>query len=471
MPSAPNVFPFQGRENIENFFRPLSFFFCLIFRQTFPFFLLISISQKQFHEKLMIFKKLLFTATKRKSQDSTGRPHTNKINFDPVSVAILSRHFSPLPSRIKSPTDLLDVIGYPQLSPHPPQDQLRHSSSPSLLLNATKNDITTTGVLESATTTTTPATATATATVTNATATPLLRHKRNKTQPSTFSTLRITNGDSMSLTEERDEGTDKFDRHNENMLLETTREDKTLIGRSDSHSYVVVKGKFQSIFSGTICITEIDCIDPITDINMELYKLYCKLLEIEDEREVWNQKLDQHMEELRSLLRAHQLEMDELKRQNSFKSATTDSASTSGTTHSSSDEMIYQTSSILPPCSCKQASSLERVSLSSLSASEQPSRSSIFTATSNKKKKKKKGRGRWSVVTPQNGDFCHYYQYYGNEGDKNCVTDSNGYYYYCDDDCLHNNSQTAYYNSISNVGSARRKIYSYPYVMYPSLAI
>ncbi|KAI9348885.1 hypothetical protein BD770DRAFT_395172, partial [Pilaira anomala] len=48
----------------------------------------------------------------KKKQDP-GRHNLNKITMDAASVAILSRHFSPLSCRAKSPSDLLDIVGYP----------------------------------------------------------------------------------------------------------------------------------------------------------------------------------------------------------------------------------------------------------------------------------------------------------------------------------------------------------------------
>jgi hypothetical protein len=58
-----------------------------------------------------MFKKVF--QTKRKRQEPPGRHNTNKITFDPASAAILNRHFSPLSCRAKSPSDVLDIVGYP----------------------------------------------------------------------------------------------------------------------------------------------------------------------------------------------------------------------------------------------------------------------------------------------------------------------------------------------------------------------
>jgi hypothetical protein len=58
-----------------------------------------------------MFKKIF--NPKRKRQEPPGRHNTNKITFDPASAAILNRHFSPLSSRAMSPSDVLDIVGYP----------------------------------------------------------------------------------------------------------------------------------------------------------------------------------------------------------------------------------------------------------------------------------------------------------------------------------------------------------------------
>ncbi len=67
---------------------------------------------------------------KRKRQEP-GRHNTSKITMDPASTAILSRHFSPLSSRAKSPSDLLDIVGYPFITSKFTQ------SSPELILYST----------------------------------------------------------------------------------------------------------------------------------------------------------------------------------------------------------------------------------------------------------------------------------------------------------------------------------------------
>lgn len=72
---------------------------------------------------------------KRKRQEP-GRHNTSKITMDPVSTAILSRHFSPLSSRAKSPSDLLDIVGYPLMS-----NQFSRSS-PELILYSTPLQLT-----------------------------------------------------------------------------------------------------------------------------------------------------------------------------------------------------------------------------------------------------------------------------------------------------------------------------------------
>lgn len=57
-----------------------------------------------------MFKKIF--NPKRKHQEQ-GKP---KITLDQASQVILSRHFSPLPSRAKSPSDVLDIVGYPLIA-------------------------------------------------------------------------------------------------------------------------------------------------------------------------------------------------------------------------------------------------------------------------------------------------------------------------------------------------------------------
>lgn len=59
-----------------------------------------------------MLKKLFY---KRKRQE-TKRHNTSKITMDAASIAILTRHFSPLSCRAKSPSDLLDIVGYPHHS-------------------------------------------------------------------------------------------------------------------------------------------------------------------------------------------------------------------------------------------------------------------------------------------------------------------------------------------------------------------
>lgn len=49
---------------------------------------------------------------KRKRQEPK-RHNASKITMDAASIAILTRHFSPLSCRAKSPSDLLDIVGYP----------------------------------------------------------------------------------------------------------------------------------------------------------------------------------------------------------------------------------------------------------------------------------------------------------------------------------------------------------------------
>lgn len=56
-----------------------------------------------------MLKKLF---NKRKRQEPK-RHNTSKITMDAASIAILTRHFSPLSCRAKSPSDLLDIVGFP----------------------------------------------------------------------------------------------------------------------------------------------------------------------------------------------------------------------------------------------------------------------------------------------------------------------------------------------------------------------
>lgn len=58
----------------------------------------------------MMLKKLFNSKRKHPEQ---GKP---KITLDQASQNILSRHFSPLPSRAKSPSDVLDIVGYPLIA-------------------------------------------------------------------------------------------------------------------------------------------------------------------------------------------------------------------------------------------------------------------------------------------------------------------------------------------------------------------
>ena len=92
-------------------------------KKTFSFFSLLFLSSF-----LHMFKKIF--NPKRKRQDP-GRHNTSKITMDPASTAILSRHFSPLSSQAKSPSDILDIVGYPLSSNRFTQ------SSPELILYST----------------------------------------------------------------------------------------------------------------------------------------------------------------------------------------------------------------------------------------------------------------------------------------------------------------------------------------------
>lgn len=60
-----------------------------------------------------MLKKIFQNPTKRKRQEVKQRHNTSKVTMDPVSTAILSRHFSPLSCKAVSPSDLIDIVGYP----------------------------------------------------------------------------------------------------------------------------------------------------------------------------------------------------------------------------------------------------------------------------------------------------------------------------------------------------------------------
>lgn len=60
-----------------------------------------------------MFKKI-FKCKKNKNKPT--KKENTKITMDQASLAILNRHFSPLSIRVKSPSDLLDVVGYPKLT-------------------------------------------------------------------------------------------------------------------------------------------------------------------------------------------------------------------------------------------------------------------------------------------------------------------------------------------------------------------
>ncbi|CEP09264.1 hypothetical protein [Parasitella parasitica] len=189
--------------------------------------------------------------TKRKRQEP-GRHNTNKITLDPASATILSRHFSPLSLRAKSPSDLLDIVGFP-LAASNVNFQKFSQSSPDLTTSLNDDD--------GNSITTTPA-----VTIT-ASSEPTYRLTiRNMTTP-----LSSSAPASPDLTKDQ--------------LLETSREDKTLVERDFDHS-------------------------------MEVYRLRQKLLEFENEREAWNYKLRGYIEreeQMRKIIQLNQLQINQLK--------------------------------------------------------------------------------------------------------------------------------------------------------------
>ncbi|KAI9015827.1 hypothetical protein CLU79DRAFT_764855 [Phycomyces nitens] len=60
----------------------------------------------------------LFSTKRKPSKDVSGRPRTKSTTADPSGI--LSRPFPPLSSRAKSPSDVLDFVGYPRLSKSTP---------------------------------------------------------------------------------------------------------------------------------------------------------------------------------------------------------------------------------------------------------------------------------------------------------------------------------------------------------------
>lgn len=83
-----------------------------------------------------MFKKIFHP--KRKRQEPSRRPNTNKITFDPASAAILNRHFSPLSSRAKSPSDVLDIVGFPLIQNNNEYSSFFSPSSPETPFKATE---------------------------------------------------------------------------------------------------------------------------------------------------------------------------------------------------------------------------------------------------------------------------------------------------------------------------------------------
>lgn len=244
----------------------------------------------------MMLKKIF--NPKRKRQEP-GRHNTNKITLDPASAAILSRHFSPLSSRAKSPSDLLDIVGYP-LAATTINYHKFSQSSPELVTPLNEDDA---NSITITTATTAPAIASE----------PTYRLTiRNMTTPLSSS------ASSPDLTKDQ-------------LLLETSREDKTLVEKDFGMK------------SLNLQLTK-HLIPPpshiIIDYSMEVHLLQQKLLEFENEREAWNQKLRGYIEreeQMRKIIQESQLQINQLKY--GYTSATTPSRHDSYrtiSTHSSS---------------------------------------------------------------------------------------------------------------------------------------
>ncbi|CAO3629709.1 unnamed protein product [Mucor hiemalis] len=193
---------------------------------------------------------------KRKRQEP-GRHNTSKITMDPVSTAILSRHFSPLSSRAKSPSDLLDIVGYPFMS-----NQFSRSS-PELILYSTPLQLTDNNEQREEE-------------VTNRRLTIRNNSTPSPIPPSHHTTTTTTNHDLQ--------------------LLETSREDKTLVEEE--------KRKEQEELL-------------LDETKREMYRLHNKLLDFEHERKVWKQKLQEYIhreEQMRQIIHENQAQIHQLKR-------------------------------------------------------------------------------------------------------------------------------------------------------------
>ncbi|GAA5805042.1 hypothetical protein HPULCUR_010555 [Helicostylum pulchrum] len=195
-------------------------------------------------------------STKRK-QDP-GRHNTSKITMDPASAAILTRHFSPLSCRAKSPSDLLDIVGYPTTALFSP------------VLYPTP-----------------------------------FQHEENQRQRLTIRNNTTPNHDTL--------------------LLETSREDKTL-----------VEEQVQEV------------VEDLT--TLEVIRLHQKLIEFEQERELWQEKLQGYIEReehMRKIIQENQEQLNQLqdkfnstpKRHDSYRTVST--LSTSWPTEPDEQDLYY----------------------------------------------------------------------------------------------------------------------------------
>lgn len=201
---------------------------------------------------------------KRKRQEP-GRHNTSKITMDPVSTAILSRHFSPLSSRAKSPSDLLDIVGYPFMS-----NQFSRSS-PELILYSTPLQLTDNNNEQSQ-----------------------QQQQYQQQQPEvTNRRLTIRNNSTPSPIP----STTPSPRTSHDLqLLETSREDKTLVEEE--------KRKEQEELL-------------LDETKREMYRLHKRLLDFERERKVWKQKLQEYIyreEQMRQIIHENQAQIHQLKR-------------------------------------------------------------------------------------------------------------------------------------------------------------
>ncbi|KAI7893368.1 uncharacterized protein EV154DRAFT_501791 [Mucor mucedo] len=178
---------------------------------------------------------------KRKRQEPK-RHNTSKITMDAASIAILTRHFSPLSCRAKSPSDLLDIVGYPHSIVFSP-------------------------VFQSAT----PAAITAPVAATAAAAGPITTAEESVRLPVAVpKQVRLTVRNALTPQEV--------------ILLETSREDKTLVEERDG-------------------------------MDEQLEALKQRLNQFEEEREGWRIKLRVYMqreEQLRKIIRENQARIKQL---------------------------------------------------------------------------------------------------------------------------------------------------------------